>query len=367
MRLTNYWWLLIWLVLAGGFLQMTFPKQPVRVLGRTEYRWHWIPAIILAVPYMVWAANRVWIGDTEVYRSNFLSVPMSLPEFSDFLSQQAKDKGFTVLSFALKQLIGNQDVLFFLIIAAFQMFCVVYFFRKYSTNFLLCFFMFVASTDYLSWVFNGMRQFIAVGLTLLCFGLILKKKYVVAIVLICLAGTIHGSALLMIPVIFVVQGQAWNKRTMLMIVAVAVVVMFIGQFTPVLDSLLAETQYGDMMSGEIWAADDGTNILRVLFYSVPAFMALVGRQQIRDSGDPVINLCTNYAIVTALFYVLSAVTSGIYIGRIPIYTTFPGYVVAAWLLERIFTRNSVKLAKGVYVVIYLVFFYYQMHYTWGFI
>lgn len=346
---------------------MAFPKQPIRVLGRTEYRWHWIPAIILAVPYVVWAANRVWIGDTEVYRSNFLSVPMSLSEFSDFFSQQTKDKGFTVLSFALKQLIGNQDVLFFLIIAAFQMFCVVYFFRKYSANFLLCFFMFVASTDYLSWVFNGMRQFIAVGLTLLCFGLILKKKYVVAIVLICLAGTIHGSALLMIPVIFVVQGQAWNKRTMLMIVAVAVVVMFIGQFTPVLDSLLAETQYGDMMSGEIWAADDGTNILRVLFYSVPALMALVGRRQIKDSGDPVINLCANYAIVTALFYVLSAVTSGIYIGRIPIYTTFPGYVVAAWILERIFTKDSVWIAKAMFIGVYLVFFYYQMHYTWAFL
>lgn len=64
MRLTNYWWLLIWLVLAGGFLQMAFPKQPIRVLGRTEYRWHWIPAIILAAPYVVWAANRAWFGDS---------------------------------------------------------------------------------------------------------------------------------------------------------------------------------------------------------------------------------------------------------------------------------------------------------------
>ena len=367
MRLTNYWWLLIWLVLAGGFLQMTFPKQPVRVLGRTEYRWHWIPAIILAVPYVVWAANRAWFGDTEVYRSGFLKVPTSLAEFSDFLAQQTKDKGFTVLSFVLKQLIGNQDVLFFLIIAAFQMFCVVYFFRKYSTNFLLCFFMFIASTDYLSWMFNGIRQFIAVGVTLLCFGLILRKKYIVAILLVCLAGTIHGSAFLMLPVIFVVQGKAWNKRTLFAIVAVAAAIIFVGQFTSILGGILGDTQYSDMLSGEIWASDDGTNILRVLFYSMPALMSLVGRRQIKDSGDPVINLCANYAIVTALFYALSAVTSGIYIGRIPIYTTFPGYVVAVWLLERMFTRDSVRIAKIAFVGAYLVFFYYQMHLTWGLI
>lgn len=364
MRLTNYWWLLIWLVLAGGFLQMTVPKQPVRVLGRTEYRWHWVPAIILAIPYVVWAGNRAWFGDTEVYRRGFLNLPTSLAQFPEYFTQQTKDKGFTVLSFTLKLLIGNQDVLFFLLIAAFQMFCVVYFFRKYSAHFLLCFFMFIASTDYLSWMFNGIRQFIAVGLTLLCFGLILKKRYIAAVLVICLAGTIHGSALLMLPVIFVVQGKAWNRRTLLMIVAVAVAVIFIGQFTSALSSLLAETQYSDMVSGDIWAADDGTNVLRVLFYSVPAIMAFVGRRQIQNSDDPVINLCANYAIVTALFYVLSSVTSGIYIGRIPIYTTFPGYVVAAWLLERMFTRDSVRLAKMVFVGAYLMFFYYQMHFTW---
>lgn len=365
MRLTNYWWLLIWLVLAGGFLQMTVPKQPVRVLGRTEYRWHWVPAIILAIPYVVWAGNRAWFGDTEVYRRGFLNLPTSLAQFPEYFTQQTKDKGFTVLSFTLKLLIGNQDVLFFLLIAAFQMFCVVYFFRKYSAHFLLCFFMFIASTDYLSWMFNGIRQFIAVGLTLLCFGLILKKRYIAAVLVICLAGTIHGSALLMLPVIFVVQGKAWNRRTLWMAAAIAVAVTFMGQFTSLLGDVLADTQYSTMVGDEIWATDDGTNILRVLFYSIPAIMAFIGRKKIKQANDHVINLCTNYAIVTALFYILSAFTSGIYIGRLPIYTTFPGYVVPAWLLERFFTKDSVRIAKGIFVTVYLVFFYYQMHFGWG--
>lgn len=363
--LTNYWWLLIWLVVAGAILQVGFRRKPVQILGKTEYRWQWLPVVILAAPYVVWAANRAHFGDTEVYRNTFLTLPTSAHQLLSYLAQKDKDLGFSVFSFAVKLIIGNNDVLFFFLIAAFQLFCVVYFFRKYSANFLLCFFMFVASTDYLSWMFNGIRQFMAVGICLLCFGLILRKKYIAAIFVICLASTIHGSALLMIPVIFIVQGEAWNKRTLWMAAAVAIAVTFVGQFTSLLGGILADTQYSDIIGDEIWAADDGTNMLRVLFYSVPAIMAFVGRKQIRRANDPVINLCTNYAIVTALFYVLSAFTSGIYVGRIPIYTTFPGYVAAVWLLERIFTQDSVRIAKGIFVAVYLFFFYYQMHITWG--
>ena len=35
MTLTNYWWLLIWLALAGGLLAVAVPKKPVQVLGKT--------------------------------------------------------------------------------------------------------------------------------------------------------------------------------------------------------------------------------------------------------------------------------------------------------------------------------------------
>lgn len=64
MTLTNYWWLLIWLFVAGGVLTATMPKQPVQILGKTEYRWGWLPAIILTCPYAIWAMNRSNFGDS---------------------------------------------------------------------------------------------------------------------------------------------------------------------------------------------------------------------------------------------------------------------------------------------------------------
>lgn len=365
MTLTNYWWLLIWLAVGGGILAIAIPRWPVQVLEKTEYRWRWLPALILACPYVIWAMNRSFFGDTEVYRQTFLTIPASLSQIPAYLSEHTKDKGFSVLMIFLKSMIGNNDKVFFLLIAAFQMFCVVHFFRKYSEDFLMCMFMFVASTDYLSWMFNGMRQFIAVCLVLLSFGLILKKKYIPAVCIILLAATIHGSALLMLPIIFITQGNAWNRRTLFLMLGIAGAIMFIGQATSVLDSMLAETQYSDMITNEIWTSDDGTSMLRVLFYSVPALLSLVGKRYIEKENSSVINMCVNCAICTALIYLLSAFSSGIYIGRLPIYTTLQGYAVVPWLINHMFTKESVKFVKAMFICGFLVFFYYQMKIAWG--
>lgn len=365
MTLTNYWWLLIWLVVGGGFLAVVMPKQPVRVLGKTEYKWDWIPALILACPYAVWAMNRSNFGDTEVYRKTFQEIPASLGQIPAYLSEHTKDQGFSILVALLKMIVGNSDKILFLIIAAFQIFCVVYFFRKYSTDFLFCMFMFVASTDYLSWMFNGVRQFVAVCIILLSFGLVLRKKYIPAVCIILLASTIHGSALLMLPIILVVQGKAWNRRTLIMLAGVIVAIMFMDQFTPILDDMLTETQYSDLVTNEIWTSDDGTNMLRVLFYSIPAILSLIGKRYVDAENSPIVNICVNCAACTAFIYVLSAFSSGIYIGRIPIYTTLQGYAVVPWLIDHMFTKDSARIVKIGLIGGFLAFFYYQMHISWG--
>lgn len=185
----------------------------------------------------------------------------------------------------------------------------------------MSFFLFVVSTDYMSWMFNGIRQFIAAAGFLACFGLLVKKKYVFLICIILLLSTIHASVLIMLPIIFIIQGKAWNRKTILFILAIGVMILFIDRFTPFLDNLLSETQYSDIVTNDLWLSDDGTSIFRILVYSVPAILSLIGKKYIDEANDPVINLCTNASACTMILYALSGVSSGIYIGRLPIYTT----------------------------------------------
>ncbi|MEE0799892.1 MAG: EpsG family protein [Gemmiger sp.] len=369
MTLTNYWWLLIWLAVAGIALTMLFPKKAMLLPGQTSSvgQWGWPACIILALPYVVWAMNRTNFGDTEVYRQIFADVPSNPVQLPEYLMGHTKDQGFSVLTCIVKIFVGQNDHFFFFLIAAFQMFCVIWFFRRYSNYFLLTFFMFVASTDYLSWMFNGIRQFIAVCIVLLSYKLILRKRYLPAILVILLAATIHGSALLMIPVIFAIQGKAWNKKTLLILGVILIATLFIDNFTSILDTVLAETQYSDMITNEIWTTDDGTNVFRILFYSIPAVIALVGKRYLDEADDPAMNIFANCAVVTSAFYILSGATSGIYIGRLPIYTTLPGYVVCPWLIDRMFTKDSARLVRFGLVAGYLAFFYYQMHMAWNLI
>lgn len=364
MTLTNYWWLLIWLF-AGGSLLSLLPKKQEQLGDRTAPHWGYSAAILMVLPYIIWGGCRDGVGDTGLYRKIFLEMTDSWSQIPGYFINDEKDPGFSALIVILKEILGNHDTLFFTVIAAFQMLCIAFVFRKYSSDYWICIFLFIVSTDYLSWVHNGMRQFIAVTAIFACTGWMLKKKYIPLIITILLISTIHGSALIMLPIVFIIQGKAWNFRTVLMLVLTAVGIAFIDRFTPILNDLLQDTQYDDIMTNGIWAEDDGTNILRVLVYSVPAIMSLFGLRHIRAADDPVINLCVNCSVVTMALYLVASVSSGIYIGRLPMYTTMQGYMVLPWLIDRMFNRESAGIVKVLMVCLYMAFFYYQMHFTWS--
>lgn len=366
MVLNNYWWLLIWIMTVGMFVNIMIPKKQVVVLGKSVERHGAFPAAVIFFPYFLWAACRNdMIGDTWNYRSEFLEAPSVLSEALVFISESTKDKGFSVLIVAIKNLFGNSDIVFFGVIAAFQAICIIAVYRKYSSDYWVSIFFFIVSTDYISWMHNGMRQFIAVAGIFACTPLMIKKKYVSLMIVIILLSTIHGSALLMLPVIFVAQGNAWNKRTILFIIMTIIAYVFVDQFTLVMEALTINTQYENMTTGEIWAGDDGTNIIRVLVYSIPALLSLVGRKYIAYENDPIIDLSCNMSIISSAIYLLSSVTSGIYIGRLPIYCSLYSYILLPWLLKNMFTKNSQKLLYVMVILAYILFFYYQMHYSWG--
>lgn len=56
-----------------------------------------------------------------------------------------------------------------------------------------------------------------------------------------------------------------------------------------------------------------------------------------------VNLAANMSIVTAGLYVVSMFTSGIYIGRMPIYTSLYSYILLPWIFEHAFNERSKKL------------------------
>lgn len=367
MTLTNYWWLLIWIFAGGMFFSLLFPRNQEVVLGKSEERWNFWSAVLLFAPFVLWAGLRDFtFGDTAAYKDMFLDAPNTLSGLGTYLEEVTKDKGFTVLIVFFKSLISDNYQLFFVFIAIFQGICLVLIFRKYSCNYWFSIFVFVASTEYLSWMHNSIRQFIAVTMIFAASELLFKKKYVPLILVILVASTIHGSALLMIPFAFILQGRAWNKKTLLCILVAAIILMSIDQFTNILDTVLSDTQYTNVVSDWQSWNDDGTSIVRVLVYSVPAILSLIGYRFIKKADDPVINIATNASALTAVLAIISMATSGIFMGRLFIYTNLYSMgILLPWEIKNIFTKDSSRFVYCVACIAYVIFFYFQLHFSWG--
>ena len=367
-RLTNYWWLLIWLFTGGVFLDFVFPKRYEMVCGKKVRRWRLGPAIAMVVPYILWAGWRGNIGDTYNYRRGFLNISMDMNTWAEYLAGKTKDTGFSVLTLIIKFFAQNSDIMYFTILAVIQIGCMVILFRKYSCNYWMSIFIYIATADYISWNFNGIRQFTAVMLIYAATDWMLDKKYIRVIAVILLASTIHGSALLMIPIIFMIQGKPWNKKMLICLFASLIILVYVDTFTDVLDTLLSDTQYTNVVSDWKEFGDDGMNPFRALVYAVPTVLSVMGYKYIKVKDDQVINFCVNASIVTTALAIVAMGTSGIFIGRLPIYVSlYANGILLPWEIENLFVPRLSRFVKVGAMLCYLAFFYYQMHIAWGFI
>lgn len=357
-----------WLVLLS-YAQNRLHRQVTRqenVNGDTVTRYTWLFALLAIVPLIYLTAYRSDIGDTYNYRISFRDAASSFGTIPSYMNTISKDRAFYFFSAVWRTILGYRPVVYFGIVAIFQLLCMVRTLRKYTPYLLTAMFIFVASTDYISYMQNGIRQFIAVCIIFLCSDWIFQKKYILAAISVIIASQFHQSALLMLPVIFIVQGEPWNKNTFAFLFGAIIAVAFVNQFTDILERLLSETQYANIVSDWTSWDDQGTNPLRVLVYCVPTVLSLVGLRYIREVNDPVINVCVNMSVISAGLYIVSMVTSGIFIGRLPIYVClYSNCILLPWEIDNIFSVRSARIVRLLMIVLFLFFYYYQVHFVWA--
>lgn len=365
----QYVFILIWIAFIYLFSSSGSMIRQENVFGKNVYRVTPFLAVLTFMPVVYLATFRdLAFGDTLAYCKMYQEMPLNWNEVPEYMATVQKDSGFYFFSVILKHFLGENYRLYFLTLALIQGISIMSIFRKYSENFLLSVFLFVASTDYYSWMYNGIRQFTAVTIIFAITALMLKKKYIPVLVVILMVATFHQSALLMIPFVIIAQGKAWNKRTIIFIGVALLAVFFVDHFTGFMDEALSNTQYKNVVSDYTNTGDDGTNPLRVVVYAIPTIFAFWGRRRIQNSNDEVINFCTNMSIISTGLYVISMFTSGIFIGRLPIYASlYSMEILLPWEIENLFTKRSAKLISMCMIAAFLVFYYYQVHITWALI
>lgn len=365
--MNQYIFILVWVLFLGVLYKIK------RQQGRESHTidlykdpsiWY---CIILVLPVIISAALRTTFGD-QGYKIEYRTLHLNFSELIELLNSGGKGPGYTVITYIGTKLVGNNAEVFFFMIAVFQMYSLMKIYRKYSVDLWLAFFIFISTADYLSWMQNGIRQFIAVTLILLFSDWMFEKRYMKFLIVVLVAATVHSSALLMIPIMILVQGKAFNKRTILATIVVVILIATLDKAVPIVGELLSGTEYSGAITDWQTSGNDGVNIFRVLVYSVPMILALTMYKTIRAYDDKIINVLCNMSVMSTLLYIVGMFTSGIYIGRLPIYCTlYTNGILLPWLVNKAYKGKIRNIMYATMVPCYCLFYYYQTHFVWGLI
>lgn len=365
--MTVYWFMMAWVIFFGILAQASSRRVCVgEYLGEKVYepRVHLFMAIVTFAVIIFFAGARSYVADTTAYIKMFKEYPLFQNAHDVIFDNNAREPGFRLFTILIKTYISDNYTVWLYIIAVISGICVMIPLYKYSCNFGISAFLFMASCQF-SWMFNGMRQFLVAAIIFSCTGMILKNKALLYIIIVCILSTIHRSAFILIPMYFIAQGEPWNKRTLLFIGCIVLAMLFTTKFTNLLTDVVEQTDYATSVN-EFKDTDDGTNIIRILVESVPVILAFVYRNKIKHELTPIIKLSINMSLIASGLYVISKVaSSGILLGRLPIYFSMYNLILLPWLLKNIFEGREKNLIYYIMILCYFGFFYYQMVITWG--
>ena len=365
--MTVYWFMMAWVILFGILAQVTSKRVCVgEYLGEDVYeaRAHLFMAVVTFAVIVFFAGARSYVADTTAYIQMFNDYPLFQNAYDVIFAEGIREPGFRLFSILIKTYISDNYTVWLSIIAVISGICVMIPLYKYSCNFGVSAFLFMASCQF-SWMFNGMRQFLVAAIIFSCTGLILKNKTLLYIIIVCVLSTVHQSVLLLIPMYFIVKDEPWNNRTMLFIGCIVLAILFASKFTNLLTDVVEQTDYAGSVN-EFKDTDDGTNIIRIVVESIPVILAFLYREKIKDKLTPIIKLSINMSLVASGLYVISKIArSGIIIGRLPIYFSMYNLILLPWLLKNIFEKRDKDLVYYIMIICYFGFFYYQMVISWG--
>lgn len=291
--------------------------------------------------------TRSFYGDTIGYAVNFDTDEVgSLGEVFDALRNDDGTTMFDVISAFIKIYISDKAQWFLFIIAAVTGILIAIPYRKYSDNIVLTVFLFIASGNAV-WMANGIRQFLAVAITFFASVFLVKKKIIPFMLMVLIAYSIHSSALLMVPIYFIVTQKPWTNKSILMIITAVIV-----------GAVLAPTMISENADTELLLG--GVGIPRVAFMSLPVALIIWKKDEIKKKTNPMIDICINMALLTCGFFIIGMFTSGIYVGRIPIYFSLYNWILVPWVMKNCLTDREKPLFYYLTVIAFLFFYYVEV-------
>lgn len=314
---------------------------------------HPVGFVVPAILFTLFSGLRNNLGDTyyTLHSYSLLDENMPRPQIGD------RDVMYSYLVYILRQITDNPQLLIF-IGAVISCVPVIYIIYKHAAAYELGIFLFVA-TSYYTFSFNGMRQYMAAGILILGTRFLFSQKptaWLKYTLVVLIAMGFHSSAVIMLPVFFIVRRKAWSLTSVSVILATVTATLLFDTFLEPFLSLVAQSDFsiynesGWFIKGE----ETGSNFIRVLVVAIPPAMAYFSKERLKSLGETG-DILVNLAVINFCFYFLS-LYNWIF-ARFAIYTSIYYILLLTWLVMNSFKNKDKRKAYLLCMGLYALYFW----------
>jgi transmembrane protein EpsG len=291
------------------------------------------------------------VGDTYFYMHSY-----KMKNFTWSQIDYSGDFGFEIFQLLLQKVSKDPQVLIFVtgIITNLLIISVLY---KYARFIELALYMYITSGMFTTSM-NGIRQFMAAGIVFIATKYLIGGNFKKYAIIILFASTIHKTALVLLPIYFIVRRKAWTKVTMLILASSILIVLGFNQFIDILFTAIENTKYSEYSN----FSEGGANKLRIIVTAVPVFITFLGRHKLRElwpHSDYIVNL----SIISVVFAIISS--QNWIFARFNIYFGLYNLILISWVVL-LFKENNQRLIYYLIIIFYFIYFYYEHVISFGF-
>lgn len=341
--MTFLWWNLA-IVFIFSFFARYF-SNPVVVNGvLMNFRPNRLLVAGVMLSLVVIAGLRKNIGDTFFYMHSF-----KVSTFTWDSIVKDKDFGFGILQMLLKNYSTDPQTLIF-VTALITNILIVLILSKYSGLFELSTYAYITGGLFLVSM-NGIRQVLAAAIIFTATRFIISGNWIMYFLVVLIAATFHQSALILLPIYFLVRYKAWSRATVILLFFSVIIVVGFDIFSSLLFSAIEDTQYGHYSNFN----EGGANVVRVAVYAAPLVIAFLGRDKLRElfpSSDYIVNM----ALVGLIFMIIS-MQNWIF-ARFSIYFNLYQLILVSWVVQ-VFKEREQRFIYYLILIFYFLYYFYE--------
>lgn len=299
--------------------------------------------IFIALSSLILVAGlRYYVGtDYGTYRGIYSNAPNVI------LNKETSEIGFIILCKFLHYITSDPQIMF-LVTSIITYTCIVITLKNKSNVFELSMYLFITTYMYYSSL-NVLRQWIASAIIFTGIQFLIDRNWKKYFLIVIIASLFHTSALIMIPIYFIVNHKFISKKNLIIISVFASIFIFYSGFLEVFFEFLEGSKYSNYQA-EFIHTDRGVNILRVLVYICPILVAFVFYNNINYDFDKEVDIIMNLSLINMLMMVISYKHA--YFARLCI--LFDPYYLL--LIPKFLNLGDKKLNRIIYYVIIISYF-----------